>query len=1663
MANVIQKATNKFTKGLVMDFSPENTPNEVLSHALNATLLTFNGNEMSLQNDMGNARVETAYLPEGYMPVGTCEYGGIIYIVSYNPLEDKSQIGCFPSPERNVSNEELGLSDAILKNEYFQPLEEDGKYRGNISNFTYTIQLRNDNLNPGDKFIVSSTDSIYKEKLLDLKYQTEEGELVQVEHPIIKLSIVSIEDSGRITYLDSSLRQYKHNNYSYHIIGEDSSTGGTTQKIDIDSYRNVLSSGYNVFKSKISGKLAILAELIAIDAYSITHSLIPVKDESNDQQTLFDLIIHADVSPEINEDNYLTAPKLSYYLLDNQDYKVLFIDKNGEQKESSYFKDKFTDQGEDIKLNQIIDVSNYPFPTEYEIKLSELNNKFYDNETYYAPNINKEFTGDLTWDYQGLLVGNYTNYFIRFNRNEMYFIDPQLQLKQSANWLKEISAKFYIPQMSDENLEIDLQTVFNMLTNAENPCRHLLIVPEQDYYLRLAYFVPHVSNNFKLYLSNNTQDSSYLPCKDNNFTYEDIKIATFEIPRIVKQNKDEFNCVYNYRLTPCMNYGKLSHLAISNSINIGNIFAFDKSNFNVWKYRIDGNQLRLTFGAEVFDLDQANKVDALVLEFYDLWGFAGSLEISGKKSYSGTFTKLIQLNTLDALSKQKISNNTYHNDYVHNIQISRAYDDSENVTYTHDSKPVTHNPETGWTNIEENDCGVLYSNMIYGVKAYLRQSDSNNNYIFTHCQDFFLFTLPIYNDYYYTCNNFHTELTNPSLDLGITYKLVDTGNVEPLNLAKSDEEKDQNIDNGYNETDKTNLDCYTSGKWYDTEDSVNSDNATSFYLTKYYKYTGTSNLFLELGLAEKYNSINLVYDRAINNYFTCKLQLLGNDGVGPLLVTSSLDKSTEEILCYDKGSNSDLKTTLNTIKFKDSADDSLTTFEIKSNFNDYNFLDNQGTKSISIDYKFIVGYRAAILNIVTANIPATTVTALCHKSSPTGTYNYKDFGIYEQSKEDSEPVFLSKEMYYNGGSADEEIFGICQQTSDDSSKSVYEICNTVQTVYTSANDIKIPGKLNAQAMREVCLNIGKLSFCTPHVHSSLNERYGVNIHGTTPLNIFELLGIDAILNISSNLGQYRWKADNGEFKEWKEEGNSMDHTYGIAVSDEYAQSPKFNLVLNTYKSLEQNSEFISTIYYKEVNGRQRGFDLHGDYFSDVWATQSLKSYQNREFIGFNAQQLAKFNELLIQTMKGIYAYNPDYNYVTSSTGNTLIQDNEIKFNSNIIISDAKLLNKEKPLVINDYLGLGSSEKYMKISDYLTELENHSNISVKNDNDEFLSQINFTVDLTNCGADIPVLVSSLTYQATIPDNMYKELLQQDSSKVIIIHEDGSRSYVEGTLDRKALYGFVDNKLIQLDVSNYQIDESGVLKVLYAGNGIPNYIQSGVPKTTKMSAYNSTSTTVNNSYNQLVNQNNQFVTGNNVFNYTEYTGNTTTGNTTGGTVTDGITTDSVSKDSLNAGGTIGSVIGSLEDIVLSYATPPKYYPITSTKQTTEYSQIAEDNTYQVDGTYEKARFRGTSIVINDLEYNPDSQHRLFIKNISSKCLSNGNPRNIIYYRELPTDLTKLKVPKDESDNTDGVMTYEDYNILLTWGATDNKYQHKNHLYLYTGPCFTTDNLEPENNEQ
>ena len=97
-----QETTNTFQDGLISDLNPITTPNSVLTDALNATLLTFNGNELVLQNDMGNAKIEGCKLTEGFTPIGMKENGGILYIISTNGEE--MEVGSFPSPEPDIVN-----------------------------------------------------------------------------------------------------------------------------------------------------------------------------------------------------------------------------------------------------------------------------------------------------------------------------------------------------------------------------------------------------------------------------------------------------------------------------------------------------------------------------------------------------------------------------------------------------------------------------------------------------------------------------------------------------------------------------------------------------------------------------------------------------------------------------------------------------------------------------------------------------------------------------------------------------------------------------------------------------------------------------------------------------------------------------------------------------------------------------------------------------------------------------------------------------------------------------------------------------------------------------------------------------------------------------------------------------------------------------------------------------------------------------------------------------------------------------------------------------------------------------------------------------------------------------------------------------------------------
>ena len=224
----MKKVSNIFNKGLIMDVSPLSTTGDSLSDCLNGTFCTMNGDELVLQNDMGNGRVQTAYLPKGYIPIGTTQLGGIIYIASYNPFTNKCQIGSFPSPQRT--------SDKRDKLEKEIPLDKDE----NI----IRVVLSDEIFKPGDKFYLTIPG-----QYMQYKYTETLDNIDAVKNHFLKFSVAIISEESQIIKLneDPIIEEPKNNT-------EDDFTK------DINKFK--------VCTSKISGKLILIIERVTFD-YSI--------------------------------------------------------------------------------------------------------------------------------------------------------------------------------------------------------------------------------------------------------------------------------------------------------------------------------------------------------------------------------------------------------------------------------------------------------------------------------------------------------------------------------------------------------------------------------------------------------------------------------------------------------------------------------------------------------------------------------------------------------------------------------------------------------------------------------------------------------------------------------------------------------------------------------------------------------------------------------------------------------------------------------------------------------------------------------------------------------------------------------------------------------------------------------------------------------------------------------------------------------------------------------------------------------------------------------------------------------------------------------------------------------------------------------------------------
>lgn len=290
------QAQNTFNEGMVLDNHPLMTPNTVLTDALNATLVTMNGNEMVLQNDMGNAKVENAKLPPGYIPVGMKEYGGIIYIACYNPLTNKGQIGCFPSPQRQKTATQISEVTPTFKfPDVTYIKEEDGKEWYKINSLLTKCEIfpKGTIIRSGDKFSVGlPISSMFGTDNIDFTGEHYISNYDNVENGLVKtpmnrmytFGVATLDNNGQLRDITNQLKRYKGGQQvQFSNIDSDlykfncgywqneMSTEGKDGLVSSELMdQTSVQSKLNTYNSKLFGRLFLYAKYNAIDNVDIS-------------------------------------------------------------------------------------------------------------------------------------------------------------------------------------------------------------------------------------------------------------------------------------------------------------------------------------------------------------------------------------------------------------------------------------------------------------------------------------------------------------------------------------------------------------------------------------------------------------------------------------------------------------------------------------------------------------------------------------------------------------------------------------------------------------------------------------------------------------------------------------------------------------------------------------------------------------------------------------------------------------------------------------------------------------------------------------------------------------------------------------------------------------------------------------------------------------------------------------------------------------------------------------------------------------------------------------------------------------------------------------------------------------------------------------------------
>ena len=125
------------------------------------------------------------------------------------------------------------------------------------------------------------------------------------------------------------------------------------------------------------------------------------------------------------------------------------------------------------------------------------------------------------------------------------------------------------------------------------------------------------------------------------------------------------------------------------------------------------------------------------------------------------------------------------------------------------------------------------------------------------------------------------------------------------------------------------------------------------------------------------------------------------------------------------------------------------------------------------------------------------------------------------------------------------------------------------------------------------------------------------------------------------------------------------------------KNPLYNLCFNTKNSILYSSEFISALESKADYGK-----VYARNYGDSGDGKTFNNIPIKLYTGFTGEEVASFNKKLIETMKNVYAYNPDYNSLEVNKGNVEVQKYYPIFKSNLLSRNSKLTKNGYDLDMN---------------------------------------------------------------------------------------------------------------------------------------------------------------------------------------------------------------------------------------------------------------------------------------------------------------------------------------------------------------------------------------------